>query len=181
MKIATCPWEEQLRKALAGGGPDPALRDHARRCPVCRDVLVVSSWMLKFRDLTLDTGPALRPVRDPQEIWERAPAGRTIDLGTANKALKPITVYRKIAWLVSAVGSAVLVLLEFEKIKGLLASLPGLEPLTAFLKKTAETGGGPLALAIAPAALGLATIILLILVTGMKRVDTRPKYSVHSK
>jgi len=180
MKTETCPWEEQLRKALAGGGPDPALRDHARQCPVCRDVLVVSSWMLKFRDLTLDSMRAHRPLPSPQELWERSPA-RPIDLGTANKALKPIYVYRKIAWLVSAVGSALLLLFEFEKIKGLLASLPCLESLAAFLKKTTETGGGPLAQAIAPAALGLAAIILLILVTGIKRGDTRPKYPVHSK
>jgi len=181
MKIATCPWEEQLRKAVAGGGPDPALRHHARQCPVCRDVLAVSGWMLKFRDLTLDTMRAPGPLPAPQELWDSAQAGRTIDLGLANKALKPIYVYRKIAWLVSAVGSAVLVLLEFEKIKSLLASLPGLDPLAAFLKKTAENGGGPLTQAIAPAALGLAAIILLIIVTGMKRGDTCPKHFVPSK
>jgi len=181
MKTATCPREETLREAVAGGSLDPALRHHARQCPVCRDVLAVSGWMLKFRDLTLDNLRAHGPLPAPQELWDRAQAGRTIDLGTVNKALKPIYIYRKIAWLVSAVGSAVLLLLEFEKIKGLLASLPGLDALAAFLKKTTETGGGPLAQAIAPAALGLAAIILLILVTGIKRGDTRPKYPVHSK
>jgi hypothetical protein len=181
MKTTTCPGEEKLRKALARGGMDPALHNHVRQCPVCRDALLVSSWMRKFRDLTLDAGRAHRPVRDPQALWERALAGRTVDLGIANKALKPIYVYRRIAWLFSAVGTAVLVLLEFEKIKALLASLPGLDTLLAFLKKPAETGGGPLALAIAWAALGLATIIFLFLVTGMKRVQTRPKYSVHRK
>jgi len=180
MKTATCPWEEKLRKALTGGGPDPALRDHARQCPVCRDVLLLSGWMLKFRDLTLDNMRAHRPLPSAQELWECSPA-RPIDLEVANKALKPIAVFRKIAWLVSVVASAVLLLLEFEKIKGLLASLPGLEQLAAFFKKTAESGGGPLALAIAPTALGLTAIIILILVTGMKGVDRRPKYSVPDK
>jgi len=180
MKIETCPWEEKLRKVLAGGGSDQALRDHARQCPVCRDVLVVSSWMLKFRDLTLDSIPAHRPLPSAQELWERSPA-RPVDLGAANKALKPLYVYRKIAWLVSGAGSAALLLLEFRKIKGLLASLPGFEQLAVFLKKMAESGSGPLAQVIAPAALGLAAIILLILVTGMKRGDTRLKYSVPNK
>jgi len=181
MTTKTCPWEEQLRKALAGGKPDPTLRDHARQCPVCRDVLLVSGWMLKFRDRTLEAGQARRSVSDPLELWERAPAGRLIDLKTAIKALKPLYVYRKIAWTISALGSALMLFLEFDKIKGLLASLPGLDTLAAFLKKPTETGGGPLAAAIAPAALGLAAIILLVLVTGMKRSDKRPKYSVPSK
>ncbi len=180
MKTETCPWEEKLRIALAGGGPDPALLDHARQCPVCRDVLVVSSWMLKFRDLTLDSLEAHRPLPSPHELWERS-RPRPVDLGAANKALRPITVFRKIAWIFSAAGTGVLLLLEFGKIKSLLASLPGLGQLTSFLKKTAESGGGPLALAVVPAALGLAAIIILILVTGMKRGDMRLKYSVPNK
>jgi hypothetical protein len=180
MKTETCPWEEKLRKALAGGGPDQALRDHARQCPVCRDVLIVSSWMLKFRDLTLDSIQAYRPLPSAQELWERSPA-RSLDLGAAKKALKPLYVYRKIAWIFSAAGTAVLLFLEFGKIKSLLASLPGLGQLTSFLKKTAESGGGPLALAVVPAALGLAAIIILILVTGIKRGDMRLKYSVPNK
>lgn len=180
MKTETCPWEEKLRKALAGGGPDQALLDHTRQCPVCRDALVVSSWMLKFRDLTLDSLRAYRPLPSPQEIWERAPA-RPIDLGTANKALKPIYVYRKIAWIVSVAGGAILLLLEFGKIKSFLGSLPGFGQLAAFLNNTADGGGGPLAQAVAPAALGLAALIILVLVTGLKRKDTRPKYPVRTK
>lgn len=136
--------------------------------------------MLKFRDLTLDSLEDHRPLPSPHELWERS-RPRPLDLGAANKALKPLYVYRKIAWLVSGAGSAVLLLLEFRKIKGLLASLPGFEQLAVFLKKTAESGSGPLAQVIAPAALGLAAIILLILVTGMKRGDTRLKYSVPNK
>ena len=172
MKTAACPMEDQFRQGLAEGDGDPALRDHAARCPVCRDVLAVSDWMLRFRDLTLDEMKAdeLRPTSG--ELWDLARAGRSIDLVAARRALKPIYLYRKIAWFVSAAGSAALVLLEFEKIKSLLASLPGLSALAAMLRKGGETGSvSPAQQAVLLAALGLAGILFLVLVTSIKRAD----------
>jgi hypothetical protein len=164
--------EEKVRQGLAEGGGDPALRDHAARCPVCRDVLAVSEWMLRFRDLTLEKLKVNEQVPAPGELWDLARAGRAIDLATAKKALKPIYLYRKISWFVSAAGSAVLVLLEFEKIKSLLASIPGLDAMAAMLRKAAETGAAsPAQQIVLPAALGLAGILFLILVTGINRAD----------
>jgi hypothetical protein len=172
MKTATCSWEERVRQGLAEGSDDPALRDHAARCPVCRDVLAVSDWMLRFRDLTLDKMRVEEPLPAPGELWNLARARRAIDIVTVKKALKPLYLYRKIAWFVSAAGSAALVLLEFEKIKSLLASLPGLNALAAMLSKGGEKGAmSPAQQAILLAALGLAGILFLVLVTGIKRAD----------
>jgi hypothetical protein len=172
MKTATCSWEDRVRQALAEGDGDPALRDHAARCPVCRDVLAVSDWMLRFRDLTLDKMRVDEPLPAPGELWNLARAGRAIDLVTVKKALKPIYLYRKIAWFVSAAGSAALVLLEFEKIRSLLASLPGLSALAVMLKKGGEAGAmSPVQQAVVLAALGLAGILFLLLVTSIKRAD----------
>ena len=170
MKRATCPMEDQVRQGLAEGDGDPALRDHATRCPVCRDVLAVSDWMLRFRELTLDQMKVdeLRPTSD--ELWDLARAGRSIDLVAAKRALKPIYLCRKIAWFVSAAGSAALVLLEFEKIKGLLASLPGLDVIAAMLREGGKTGASSsaLQLAVLLATLSLAGILFLVLVTSSK-------------
>ncbi|OGD11988.1 MAG: hypothetical protein A2Y86_01825 [Candidatus Aminicenantes bacterium RBG_13_62_12] len=136
--------------------------------------------MLKFRDLTLDRMRAQQPHLSAQELWERSPA-RAVDLGTASRALKPIAVFQKIVWLVTAAGSLVLLLLEFDKIKSFLADLPGFGQLAAFLNEMAKSGSGTLAQAVAPAAFGLAALIILILVTGLKRGDTHPKYPARSK
>jgi len=172
MKRASCTWEDRIRQALAEGGGDPALRDHAAHCPVCRDVLAVSDWMLRFRDLTLDKIGVDEPLPAPGELWNLARAGRAIDLVIVKRALKPIYLYRKIAWFVSAAGSAALVLLEFEKIKSLMASLPGLSALAAMLRKGGETGAAsPAQQAVVLAALGLAGILFLLLVTSIKRAD----------
>jgi len=172
MKTATCSWEDRVRQALAEGGGDPALRDHAARCPVCRDVLAVSDWMLRFRDLTLDKMRVDEPLSAPRELWNLARAGRAIDPAAVKKALKPIYLFRKIAWFVSAAGSAALVLLEFEKIKSLLASLPGLNALATMLRKGGETrAASPVQQAVVLAALGLAGILFLLLVTSIKRAD----------
>jgi len=173
MKTATCTWEDRVRRGLAEGRCDPTLRDHAARCPVCRDVLAVSDWMLRFRDLTLDRMKVDEPLPAPGELWNLARAGRAVDLITIKRALKPIYLYRKIAWFISAAGSAALVLLEFERIKSLLASLPGLNALAAMLRKGGETGTvSPAQQAVLLAALGLAGILFLILVTSIKRSDT---------
>ena len=175
MKTAACPMEDQVRQGLAEGDGDPTLRDHAARCPVCRDVLAVSDWMLRFRELTLDQMKVdeLRPTSD--ELWDLARAGRSIDLVAAKRALKPIYLCRKIAWFVSAAGSAALVLLEFEKIKGLLASLPGLDVIAAMLREGGKTGASSsaLQLAVLLATLSLAGILFLVLVTSSK--GTRAK------
>lgn len=172
MKKAACPMEEKVRQSLAEGGGDPALRDHAARCPVCRDVLAVSDWMLRFRDLSLEKLKVNEPLPAPGELWDLAQAGRALDLATAKKALKPIYLYRKISWFVSAAGGAALVLLKFEKIKSLLASIPGLDAIAAMLRKGAETeAASPAQQIVLPAALGLAGILFLILVTGIKRTD----------
>jgi len=173
MKIATCPWEDRIRQSLAEGRCDPAVRDHAARCPVCRDVLAVSDWMLRFRDLTLNKIGDDKSLPAPGELWNLFRTGRAIDLVTVKRALKPIYLYRKIAWFVAAAGSAALVLLEFEKIKSLLASLPGLSALAAMLRKGSETGSvSPAQQAVLLAALGLAGILFLVLVTSFKRTDT---------
>lgn len=172
MKRTTCPWEDKVRQGLAEGGGDPGLRDHAVRCPVCRDVLAVSDWMMEFRDLTLDKMKADKPLPTPRELWDLLRPGKAVDLEAADKALKPIFVYRKIAWIVSVSGGAALALLEFDKIKTLLASVPGLSALAAMLAKAGDTGVASLAKqAVLPAVLGLAAILFLILATGTRRTD----------
>jgi hypothetical protein len=173
MKRATCPWEDKVRQGLAEGGGNSCLRDHAARCPVCRDVLALSDWMREFRDLTLDKMNAGKPPLEPWELWDLVKAGKAVNLEAANKVLKPIVVYRKIAWLVSVSGGVALALLEFDKIKSLLASAPGLNALAAMLSKAGETGAAsPVQQAVLPAALGLAAVLVLVLATGIPRAKT---------
>jgi len=173
MKRATCPWEDKVRQGPAAGGDDAGLRAHAARCPVCRDVLAVSDWMLRFRDLTLDKMKADESLPAPGELWDLARTGKVIDLVAAKKALKPILVYRKIAWIVSVSGGAALAFLEFDKMKSLLASVPGLDALAAMLRKAGAAGtASPVQQAVLPAALGLAALLFLILATAIRRADT---------
>lgn len=172
MKRATCPLEDQVRQDLAGGGVDPALRDHAAHCPVCGDVLAVSDWMRRFRDLTLDRMKLDESLPASGQIWDLARIGKPLDLETARMALKPIFLWRKIAWFASVAGGAAWVLLEFEKIKRLLASISGLDALGAALRQAGgtEASSAP-QLVVLPAALGLAGILVLILATGIRRAD----------
>jgi hypothetical protein len=172
MKKPTCPLEDQVRQCLTRGGGDPGLRDHAAGCPVCRDILAVSDWMLRFRDLTLERVKVDELYPASGKLWDLARAGRSIDLVAARRVLKPLTLYRKIAWLVSVAGGAALALQEFERIKSLLALIPGLDALAATLRRAAEPGAAsPAQQAVLPAALGLAGILVIILVTGIRRAD----------
>jgi len=172
MKRATCPMEDRVRQGLAGGDGDPALRDHAAHCSVCRDVLAVSDWMRRFRDLTLDQMTADESLPASGKLWDLARAGRPLDLVTARKALKPISLFRKISWFIWVAGGVALALLEFERIKSLLVLIPGLDALTATLSRAGETGAAsPAQQAVLPAALGLAGILVLIVVTGIRRAD----------
>ena len=172
MKKPTCPLEDQVRQCLARGDGDPGLRDHAAGCPVCRDVLAVADWMRRFRDLTLNKMNVGELHPTSGELWDLARAGRSIDPVTARKALRPITLFRKIAWFVSVAGGAAWVLLEVEKIKRLLTSIPGLDALGAALGQAGGTEASSAAQqAVLPVALGLAGILVLILVTSIRRAD----------
>jgi len=170
MNKAACPLEEKARQSFAAGGGDPDLVRHAVRCPVCRDVLAVSDWMLRFRDLTLEQLEVEEPLPAPGALWDLARAGRTLDLKAARKALKPIEFWRKISWVIAAAGGSALVLLEFNKIKSFLASIPGFDAIAEAMRKTAEAGAAsPVQQLVLPATLGLVGILLLILVTSFRR------------
>jgi hypothetical protein len=100
-----CPREKDVNRAGNAGRLDPELAAHVADCPVCRDAWLVARGMEH-----LPAGPAdFRMLPDASVIWRRAEL-RRIDL-LRRKALAPVILYRRAAWLAVGVAAALLALL----------------------------------------------------------------------
>jgi hypothetical protein len=164
-----CPNEEKIR-SFAGKNLPQDLADHAAACPVCREALAVAAWMKEFEELTMTSEVAARKLPDPQELWDRAGAGRRVEIEIAHKVLRPISIFKKIAWAVSALGLIILFLTQFQKVTNLLTLISGLGVVKVSLSEAA--GGSEVLgiLFIITTALCLLGFTIQVLVTGKERI-----------
>ncbi len=95
-----CSRERETWLAVRSGNWSPSCREHARACPVCRDVALVAS---SLREMA--AGPAVAgSLPDPRQIWWRALwlARRS----GGDRATLPIVVYQRFAMAALLLGLA---------------------------------------------------------------------------
>jgi len=173
MKKETCLLEESLRAALAEKRLDPELRDHASSCPVCRDGLMISVGMRTLRDATLSEWRVEANPQDARKIWNLAQTERVASSDIVRKSLKPIMIYRKIAWSATLLMGAYLLLWHSSQIKNLLFSLSGLRTIFAFLSSfPSRSESSSVRLILLAAGLGLVTMAVLVWVTRSDRAKS---------
>jgi len=88
MKRTFCEQEDQVSAAILSGTMTPEIESHARQCPVCADVMLVSSFL---NQEALDRAPI--PAADL--IWKEAQSRARQQ--AIDKALRPIRFMKIIA------------------------------------------------------------------------------------
>ena len=68
MKLAKCPQEEALAKAVRAGRVDESFSGHAAGCATCREILQTSTWL---QALALSSGNDCR-LPDASLVWWKA-------------------------------------------------------------------------------------------------------------
>ncbi|MBN2430700.1 MAG: hypothetical protein JXQ27_04460 [Acidobacteria bacterium] len=104
-----CPREKEISYA---GSLDAELAAHIAACPVCRDVWLVARGMEQLPSATAD--PRLLP--DPSVIWRRAELRRIALL--RRKALAPVILCRRLAWLAAGLAAALLTIFHGSALQG---------------------------------------------------------------
>ncbi len=115
MRFTVCSQERAVLWSVSTGDWPPGLREHAARCPACREVALVSLALVGLKD------PVALP--DPHRIWWRA---RWLEShAAAERAAQPIILYRRCAAAVAAVGVGVLAFLGWPQLSQWLAAWQG--------------------------------------------------------
>lgn len=92
-----CERESQVVAAIRNGLEDPEILSHARACPICSEVLLVSAFLAECAVLS---DPECASLPDPALIWRKAQAlARQKALA---KATGPIRLITSFACLVAA-------------------------------------------------------------------------------
>lgn len=105
MNEPSCEKEQQLVAAVFDGSRDPELFGHARNCPICSEVLLVTEFLRE--DMRLSTFE-LSTLPDPVLIRQKAQAlSREIALA---RATLPIRIARICAFVVAVLATPWIVL-----------------------------------------------------------------------
>lgn len=104
MNQAFCDREQKVSEAVRSGTWDPELRDHARHCPICADVLLVT----EFLQNEAEVAGAEAPLPSAGVIWWKAQLASRHS--AVARATRPIKFMRNLACLVG-VGAVVWFLL----------------------------------------------------------------------
>ena len=99
----SCEHEAAVRDLARSNADAPALRGHAKTCPVCRETLAVATWMQQLAALPID-GP---PLPDSAHIWLKAEMLRRWD-AQRKAVVTPIEVGERIQMGMGVVGAAAL-------------------------------------------------------------------------
>jgi hypothetical protein len=107
MRFTACPKEGAVWRSVSTGDWEPGLREHAARCPACREVALVSRGLAALARNSTD--PAVLP--DPRQIWWRA---RWLQSqAAAERATRPVVLYQRVAVAGAALGLGALGLLNW--------------------------------------------------------------------
>jgi hypothetical protein len=100
-----CDKEQEVAAAAADGSCDAAILDHARRCSVCSEVLLVAQFLQEGTQLATHDVPGLP---DASIIWRRAQSlARQKALA---RATLPIRAARIVTFAVGAIVAPLLIL-----------------------------------------------------------------------
>jgi hypothetical protein len=117
MSEHNCEQEQQVAAALCSGACTPELREHARTCPVCSEVMLVSGFLREEASLARHE---LSTLPDATLIWRKAQAlAREKALA---RATLPIRIAR-ISALVLAVLAAPWLIVESRELRPWIANL----------------------------------------------------------
>jgi hypothetical protein len=106
MKEHCCDREEQVFGALCADSHDAEILSHARNCPICSEVLLVTKSLREVTELTTNE---LRGLPDAVVIWRKAQAA--VRETALARATLPIRIAR-ICTLVMAILAAPWILVE---------------------------------------------------------------------
>ncbi len=102
MSELLCERTDEILAAVRTESWSDALRDHAGRCPVCADALLVETLMAEEGRAALAEAEVRLPDAGP--VWRRSRlADRRRDV---ERATLPIAVVQKISWACGAAGAA---------------------------------------------------------------------------
>jgi hypothetical protein len=137
-----CEKEEQVIAALSGNSRDAAILTHARSCPVCSEVLLVTGFLREEANLARHE---LNTLPDPALIWRRAQA--TAREAALVRATLPIRIAR-ISALVVAVFVAPWLIFESRYLQHWMADLWPTHSSSAGQPLSSYSGGTTLLLAL---------------------------------
>jgi hypothetical protein len=104
-----CPRQKDVDRA---GRLDPELAAHVAECPLCRDAWLVARGMGQLPAGSDD----LRMLPEPSVIWRRAELRRIALL--RRKALAPVILCRRLAWLAAGLAAALLTIIHGSALQG---------------------------------------------------------------
>lgn len=102
MSRETCPHTAELLGAARRGAPEPEHRAHAVTCRRCADALLVDAFLAA--EATAAAAEARPP--DPAVLLWRARRERR--RAATERALRPIAIWERIAWITGLAGAVVL-------------------------------------------------------------------------
>lgn len=108
MKKKTCPFESKVLNDLTQGQFSPELKNHVEECSLCKDSVLVYSWMNSFEGtINEDKGIGHR-VPDFESLWTRARPSWTYDRELEKKAMAPLLIPRLLTYIAALIGLVLL-------------------------------------------------------------------------
>lgn len=165
MRKKACPFGSKVHETLVRGTLHGELADHARSCPVCREILLIHRWMGEFRRGSAEADLREMRLPDPNALWTRA-ASPLPEEALVKKVLAPLRYF----WISACAAVGLILLVSVSPAGGFLSSIPGLGGLASFFKAAAKEAVRPFVAAALPAAIGLLPVLLLMLMARPKAI-----------
>lgn len=120
MKPIHCTHEEAIAQAAHSGDWSEPLRSHAARCPICSEVVLVSS----FLRTEAQSARAEAVLPDPGRIWWKAQLAARRE--AAERAVRPIALMEKLAFACGALFLGIAFFWQWPRISGWLGRVADL-------------------------------------------------------
>jgi hypothetical protein len=146
-----CERESEVRRMVRLGAHDPALREHAAGCEVCRETLTVAAWMQELSALA----EVDRRVPDPAYIWWKAELLRRWD--AERRAAAPLDRGEPVQVGIGLLGTVALLVWIWPQIPGLASAASG---AAAWVDTFALTALGSIALLVVIAFISIRDLIV---------------------
>ena len=111
-----CENEAAVAKAAASGLLTEALREHANRCEVCAEVLLVSRYLQQESGAAMLEAEVDSPLPDGGRIWWKAQLAARRE--AVERAGKPIAIVERVSLALGAVTAAAFLLWAWPQVQG---------------------------------------------------------------
>lgn len=115
MRKKRCHREEEVHTCFHTGKLSPEIKNHISDCPVCQDVVLVMSWMNRFKERAWETDMTEKIFPPAAKIWNRVYAGKRIDKKLIRKAMRPLIIPQVLSLAVFITGIGYGVVWGFKK------------------------------------------------------------------